>query len=281
MLAYVREGLSNVIEMYLGRPSHCVLVLDIPTPFLDESMPPPHEISMMISILDSICNKLLLYINPFIGTYEDIPDRVPTLIPLYKRGLVISYESTPRVKVNVYTQGLHNTLTIEVANPNNLGITIVFSIPRTCDIPPILTPSALYAYYMVDNNSRALLKQGFIATHFNIATVLKHTTPHLAIVSLSKCISGDGPIFGYPEYIDTAFLAGMSQLVDVALALCLGYTLRDIYFVKLTSNVHSHAKISQLAGHFIKSITTCRRVRRHSLYHYHRQLLITKVGSHR
>ncbi|HID80540.1 MAG TPA: hypothetical protein EYP48_02355 [Ignisphaera sp.] len=280
MLAYVKADLDSVIEMYLGRPSHCVLVLDIPTPFLDETLPPLHEVSMVISALNSICKHLLLYVNPFIGTHSDILTKIPILVPLYKRGLVIDYKSTPRVKASIHTQGLHNTLTIEVANPNNLGTTIVFSIPRTCDAPPILTPSALYVYYLTDSSSRALLRQGFTATHLNIATILRYTTPHLAIVSLSKCISGDGPIFGYPEYIDTAFFVGKPHLIDIALALCLGYTLHDIYFVKLINDAHNLNKLFQLANHFVKSITTCRKVKRHSLYHYHRRLLITKADLH-
>lgn len=280
MLAYIRTGLSNVVERDLGRPSHCVLVLDIPTPFLDESMPLLHEISMIISILDSICSRLLVYVNPFIGTYNDVLNKVPILIQLYKRGLIIDYESTPRVKVDIYTQGHRNRLTIEVANPNNLGTTVLFSIPRTCDVPPILTPSALYVYYMVDNSSRALLRQGFVATHLNIATVLKYSTPHLAIVSLSKCVSGDGPIFGYPDHIDTAFFVGKPPLIDITLAMCLGYALHDIYFVRLIDDNLSLVKMSQLASHFIKSVTTCRRVRRHSLYHYHRQLLMTMASLH-
>ncbi len=272
MITLTEGELRLALTTHLVKASRCVLVLDIVSPFLEEALPPLDELTLVVDALNEICRELAVYVEPLIGSRDDAIARIPLIRSLSQRGLLLDQGSVPRVRVHLYTQGLRNTFEAEIVNLQSIGTTIIYSIPRTCDIPPILTPSALYAYYIVDSNMRDLIKQGFIATHYNIALILKTAPLDLAILSFAKAISGDGPIYGYVERLATRFLIGSAPYVDTVLALCLGFSLDDIYFIKILKGEHSIVKMLQLASHSTVSNIACRKLRRHSFYPYHRRI---------
>lgn len=277
MITLTKGELELALRMYLVGASHCVLVLDLVSPFLEEALPPLDELAFVIEVLNKICKELTVYVEPLIGSRKDAIMRIPIIKSLSQRGLLLDQDSVPRVRVHLYTQGLRNTFETEIVNLQFIGTTILYSIPRTCDTPPILTPSALYAYYIVDSNMRDLIKQGFIATHYNIALILETVPLDLAILSFTKAVSGDGPIYGYIDRLATHFLVGRVPYIDIALALCLGYSLDDIYFIKIMKNEPSIVKMLQLAGHSITSNIVCRKLKKHSFYPYHRRMIAREL----
>jgi len=277
MITLTETELELALMTYLAQASRCILVLDIATPFLEEALPPLAELAHIVEVLDGFCREVVAYVEPMVGSCEDAISRIPTVKSLSRRGLLLDRDSVPRIRIPLYTQGFRKTFEIEIINLRLIGTTLLYSIPRSCDIPPLLTPSALYAYYIVDGSMRDLVKQGFIASHYNIALILKAVPLELAILSLTKAISGDGPVYGYIDRLAKYFLVGKVPHVDIALALCLGYSLDDVYFVKILEEGSNIVKMLRLASHSIISSPVCRKMKRHSLYPYHRRLIAREI----